>query len=181
MATKYVRALPYTTGNPANELPLITKFMYEFMGYCVNGTSSLTTPGGFPSVTYTGGGLPPNFLDGNPTTTVNFSTTATSGGTLPLGQIFANSNGFPTQGVLNVTSSNGVQTVYFFGNNGSSFTSVSGGTGTLSVGGAITLLTNLITTVSGSTVLPIGTITVASTAGFPSTGTLLVTSSAGTQ
>jgi hypothetical protein len=64
MANKYVRALPYTTGNPSNENAFILKFMYEFWGYCVNGGTSLNTPGGFPTVTYTGGGLSVNLIEG---------------------------------------------------------------------------------------------------------------------
>jgi len=64
MATKFIRALPYTTGNPSNENAFILKFMYEFWGYCINGGASLNTPGGFPSVSYIGGGLGVNFTEG---------------------------------------------------------------------------------------------------------------------
>lgn len=65
MANKYVRALPYITASTSNENAVILKFMYEFWGYCINGGSSLTSPGGFPSTTFTGGGLPSGFTEGS--------------------------------------------------------------------------------------------------------------------
>lgn len=65
MATKFVRALPYTTGAPPKEVPLLLRLFYEFWGYCINGTASLTTPGGFPSnPSGNPSTLPANFLEG---------------------------------------------------------------------------------------------------------------------
>jgi hypothetical protein len=49
MAKKYLRALQYTTGTNGRDVPIFMRLCYEFWGYCVNGTASLTTPGGMPT------------------------------------------------------------------------------------------------------------------------------------
>lgn len=61
MARKYLRALQYTTGTNGRDIPIFMKLCYEFWGYCVNGTSSLTTPGGMPT---TPTSAPTGFFEG---------------------------------------------------------------------------------------------------------------------
>lgn len=52
MAFKFVRALDWTGQADAIDcFSGVIRFMYEFWGYCVNGTSALTTPGGVPTST----------------------------------------------------------------------------------------------------------------------------------
>ena len=61
MATKYLRGLQYTTATNGRDIPIFMKLCYEFWGYCVNGTSSLTTPGGMPTTPTSG---PAGFFEG---------------------------------------------------------------------------------------------------------------------
>lgn len=61
MARKYLRGLPYTTSTNGRDIPIFLRLCYEFWGYCVNGTSSLTTPGGMPTTPTSG---PANFFEG---------------------------------------------------------------------------------------------------------------------
>jgi len=61
MARKYLRGLQYTTGTNGRDIPIFMRFCYEFWGYCVNGTSALTTPGGMPT---TPTSAPTNFFEG---------------------------------------------------------------------------------------------------------------------
>lgn len=64
MAMKLLRALSYTCGpSQVREGPQVLKFMYEFWGYCVNGTAALTTPGGLAATTPSN--LPAGFLEGS--------------------------------------------------------------------------------------------------------------------
>jgi hypothetical protein len=147
MANKYMRALPYITGgnftNP-NENALVLKFMYEFWGYCVNGTSALTTPGGFPLVSYTGGGLPGNFTEGNP------SNTLASNYTLPTANIAVNSaSGFPVTGTLLI---NGTQFVTYTGISGNTFTGCVGGSGSVTTGESVVGLIYLGSGTDGATI-----------------------------
>lgn len=52
MAFKFVRALDFTGQTIADDCwQACIRFVYEFWGYCINGTSALTTPGGMPSAT----------------------------------------------------------------------------------------------------------------------------------
>lgn len=52
MAFKFVRGLDFTGQTIADDCwQACIRFIYEFWGYCINGTSSLTTPGGMPSAT----------------------------------------------------------------------------------------------------------------------------------
>lgn len=62
MAKKYLRALPYTTSTNGRDIPILLKLCYEFWGYCVNGTSSLTSPGGMPTASTSG---PAGFFEGS--------------------------------------------------------------------------------------------------------------------
>lgn len=61
MARKYLRGLQYTTGTNGRDIPIFMRLCYEFWGYCVNGTSSLTTPGGMPTTPTSG---PAGFFEG---------------------------------------------------------------------------------------------------------------------
>lgn len=61
MARKYLRGLQYITGTNGRDIPIFMRFCYEFWGYCVNGTSSLTTPGGMPTSPTSG---PVGFFEG---------------------------------------------------------------------------------------------------------------------
>lgn len=61
MARKYLRALQYTTSTNGRDIPIFMRLCYEFWGYCVNGTASLTTPGGMPA---TPTSAPAGFFEG---------------------------------------------------------------------------------------------------------------------
>lgn len=62
MARKYLRGLQYTTGANGRDIPIFMRITYEFWGYCLNGTSSLTTPGGMPT---TPTSAPAGFFEGS--------------------------------------------------------------------------------------------------------------------
>ncbi len=61
MARKYLRGLSYTTSTNGRDISIFMRLLYEFWGYCVNGTSSLTVPGGMPATPTSG---PANFFEG---------------------------------------------------------------------------------------------------------------------
>lgn len=61
MARKYLRGLSYTTSTNGRDTSIFMRLLYEFWGYCVNGTSSLTVPGGMPTTPTNG---PANFFEG---------------------------------------------------------------------------------------------------------------------
>ena len=148
MANKYMRGLPYTTVffSPAhtNESALNLKLIYEFWGYCVNGGSSLTVPGGFPSVSYTGGGIPANFTEGNP------SDTLASNYTLPTANIAVNNaSAFPLNGTLLI---NGNQFVNYTGVSGNTFTGCTGGSGAVTTGESVVGLVFLGSGTDGATI-----------------------------
>lgn len=64
MAMKICRALQYVTATSSqHENAQVLKLMYEFWGYCVNGTAALTTPGGLAATTPST--LPAGFLEGS--------------------------------------------------------------------------------------------------------------------
>lgn len=113
--------------------------------------------------------------------TTTFNLVATNGtASLPQATLTVfSTTGFSTPtGSLLIQSSAGTQTVTYTNTTGTSFTGVSGGTGTIVTGG-IVAQTNASTTIaagSNNVALPIGTINVASTTGFPSSGTLRVVS-----
>lgn len=62
MARKYLRGLQYTTSTTGKDIPIFMRVCYEFWGYCVNGTASLTTPGGMPTTPTSG---PTGFFEGS--------------------------------------------------------------------------------------------------------------------
>jgi hypothetical protein len=120
-----------------------------------------------------------------PNTTI---TAASNGQVLPQATInVASTVNFPVAGILRITTSAGVQTVYYTGLTPTSFTGCAGGTGTMSTGGTVTVLATLpgtnttIDVASNGQVLPQATINVASTVGFPYSGTIYVVTSAGVQ
>jgi hypothetical protein len=163
MATKFMRALPYNTGSVvANENALVLKFMYEFWGYCVNGTSSLNTPGGFAS-SYLGSpvsynNLPAGFTETNP------STTLSSGYTLPVSTIaVASTSGFPLAGTLII---NGNQTVTYTNISGNTFTGCTGGSGTVTTGNPVVGQIYLASGSDGSTITGSSTFTAQSSTPF---------------
>lgn len=64
MAKKFIRGLTYDTGIGLGSLARAVyslKFIYEFWGFCINGSSSLTVPGGMPT---TPTNMPSNFTGG---------------------------------------------------------------------------------------------------------------------
>ncbi len=61
MSRKYLRGLQYTSGTNGRDIAIFMRICYEFWGYCVNGTSSLTVPGGMPT---TPTSAPTNFFEG---------------------------------------------------------------------------------------------------------------------
>jgi len=138
MANKFVRGLIFTGGivgggNSGAGPVFAFKFMYEFFGFCCNGTSSLNTPGGFASTT------PSNF----PANFTGIATTIAAGSngvSLPQGTInVASTTNFPTSGTIFVYTSTGTQTVAYTGlNAGTQFTGCTGGTGTMSTGNNVT-------------------------------------------
>lgn len=142
MATKFMRSLVFTgtsNGSPKATYPL--KLIYEFWGFCINGTASLSVPGGFATTTPFGGGLPGDFQGAATTIAV-----ASNGATLPTGTInVLSTTGFPTSGTINVYSSTGTQVVTYTGGGGggTTFTGCTGGTGTLTTGNNVTSSTLL--------------------------------------
>jgi hypothetical protein len=63
MGMKFIRGMIYPNANSGGRgIPWRTKWIYEFWGFCVNGTSSLTVPGGFAPVN--GVNYPANFTGG---------------------------------------------------------------------------------------------------------------------
>lgn len=60
---KFIRGMIYANANSGGRgIPWRTKWMYEFWGFCVNGTASTTVPGGFAAVN--GVNYPANFTGG---------------------------------------------------------------------------------------------------------------------
>jgi len=63
MGMKFIRGMIYPNVNAGGRsIPWHMKWDYEFWGFCVNGTSSLTVPGGFASLN--GTNFPANFTAG---------------------------------------------------------------------------------------------------------------------
>lgn len=135
MANKFCRTLIFigTTNNaPKATFPL--KAIYEFWGHVINGTASLTTPGGFAATTPFGGGLPGDFR-GLFTTIAG----ASNGQTLPQAVIaVASTSGFATSGTIYIFTTTGTQTVAYTGISGNTFTGCTGGTGVMSTGNNVT-------------------------------------------
>lgn len=135
MATKFCRTLIFTgTTNGAPKATYPLKAIYEFWGYAINGTASLTTPGGFAATTPFGGGLPGDF-QGLFTTIAG----ASNGQTLPQTVIaVASTTGFATSGTIYIYTTTGTQTVTYTNIAGNTFTGCSGGTGVMSTGNTVT-------------------------------------------
>lgn len=135
MATKFCRSLIFlgTTNNaPKATFPL--KAIYEFWGHVINGTASLTSPGGFAATTPFGGGLPGDFR--GLFTTVG---AGSNGATLPQAVIaVASTTGFATTGTIYIYTTTGTQTVSYTGISGNTFTGCTGGTGVMSTGNNVT-------------------------------------------
>lgn len=132
---------------------------------CTGGTGSIT--GGSPIVA----GVATTIAAGSnglslPQATINVASTNTASTTiaagsnnirLPQGTInVASTTGFPTSGIIFVTTSVGVQTVAYTGTTGTTFTGCTGGTGLMTTGGSVR-------------------------AGFAPSGTVFVTTGAGVQ
>ena len=176
MATKFVRALNFTTGSSTARITYPLKLMYEFWGFCVNGGNSLVAPMGFA---------------GNTTIAVG-----SNGATLPTGTInVVSTNAFTSSGTAWVQSTTGTHLISYTGKTATTLTGCTGGTGSLatgnvvvstaSFGGSLPISFNgnqtIIASGSNGVALPQSTINVVSTTGFPSTGTIFVFTSAGTQ
>lgn len=116
---------------------------------------------------------------GAPSTTV---AAGSNGAILPQSTInVASTTGFPTVGIIYVTTSAGIQTVTYTGVTGTTFTGCSGGTGTMSTGGGVGGGVATIAAGSNGASLPQSTINVGSATGFPASGILLVFTSGGYQ
>lgn len=62
MAKKFIRGLAYPiVSDVSGSVSFSMKILYEFWGFCINGTSSLTNPGGMPT---TPTNMPVNFTGG---------------------------------------------------------------------------------------------------------------------
>src|SRR6185369_13119732 len=135
MATKFCRSLIFTgTTNGAPKATYPLKAIYEFWGYVINGTASLTTPGGFAATTPFGGGLPADF-QGLFTTIAG----ASNGQTLPQAVIaLASTTNLATSGTVYIATTTGTQTVTYTGISGNNITGCSGGTGVMSTGNIVT-------------------------------------------
>jgi hypothetical protein len=98
----------------------------------------------------------------SPSTTIS---AASNGQTLPQATINVVSTAtFPVSGTIEVTTSSGAQIVTYTGTTATSFTGCSGGIGTMSTGGAVSLIQTL----------PQATIFVESTFGFPRSGRIQI-------
>lgn len=133
MALKFCRSLLYDTGVSAvAKVSHAMKFMYEFWGFCINGTASLTSPGGFAATT-------PSTMPGNFNGVATTIAVGSNGATLPQATInVVSTTGFPTSGTIFVFTSLGTQTVTYTNTTGTTFTGCSGGLGTMSTGGNVT-------------------------------------------
>jgi hypothetical protein len=135
MATKFCRTLIFTgTTNGAPKATYPLKAIYEFWGYSINGTASLTVPGGFATTTPFGGGLPGDFQGLFTTIAVG-----SNGQTLPQAVIaVASTTGFAASGTIYVFTTLGTQTVTYTNIVGNTFTGCSGGAGVMSTGNNVT-------------------------------------------
>jgi hypothetical protein len=150
-----------TTGTAVSPIVVTTTAPHGFTtGQTVNimGVAGNTNANGMFSITVTGattfslsglagvtgGGLYYGSALGTTTGNGNFGATIAAGSNgvvLPTGTINVNTTvGFDPSGTIFVTTSNGVQTVTYTSTNGSQFLGCTGGTGTMSTGGAVTRL-----------------------------------------
>lgn len=114
------------------------------------------------------------------TATISLQSVSVAGTTLPVGS----TTGFPTSGKIFIETANGNTELTYTGTTATSFTGVTGGTGSLPGGSLIVPAPVVASTTLQSAVSPGGgTLTVAAngTAGFPSAGSLLLTNGATTQ
>jgi len=161
----------------------------QFTG-CTGGTGNITAGSGVATLPFTATG----------SVTSTAITSASNGLSLPQSTInVVSTAGFPSSGIIFVTSSNGVQAVVYTGTSGGTqFTGCSGGSGTLFTNALVSsTLANTpddfiptdTTTVPSTTIavasngqsLPQSTINVGSTAGFSTFGSIYVTTSGGPQ
>lgn len=123
---------PSASFGQGRDTPWRLKWFTEFWGFCVNGTSSLTVPGGLAA--NNGTNMPGNFM-GAATTIASGS----NGAALPQTTInVASTTGFPTSGTIYVYTTGGTQTVTYTGTNTTQFTGCSGGVGTMVTGNNVT-------------------------------------------
>lgn len=176
MATKFVRNLVFTSGSATARMSYFLKMMYEFIGFCVFGGTSIGTPG-FGA------------LAGSTTIAV-----ASNGVALPTGTInVVSTAAAPTSGTIFVHTSTGTHAVAYTGKGATTFTGCTGGTGTMSTGNVVNSFaatsvpgntlgcTTIIASGSNGQSLPQATINVVSTTTFPTSGTIFVYTSLGTQ
>jgi hypothetical protein len=135
MVDHFVRSLIYNTGVTNNaKMSAIMKMMFEFWGFAINGTSSLTNPGGFAATT-------PSTMPGNFNGVLTTIAGGSNGQTLPQAAIAVNSTtGFPAgPGTIYIFTSTGTQIVsYTSTSGGNTFTGCSGGTGVMTTGKNVT-------------------------------------------
>lgn len=134
MVDHFVRSLIYNTGTAnAAKIAAAMKMMYEFWGFCINGSSSLTVPGGFASTT-------PSTMPGNFNGLLTTIAAGSNGQTLPQTAIAVNSTAnFPASGTIYVYTSTGTQIVTYTGTSGgNTFTGCLGGTGLMTTGNNVT-------------------------------------------
>lgn len=134
MVDHFVRSLIYNTGTAnAAKISATMKMMFEFWGFCINGSASLTNPGGFASTT-------PSTMPGNFNGLLTTIAGGSNGQTLPQTAIaVASTAGFPASGTIYVYTSTGTQIVtYTSTSGGNTFTGCAGGTGVMTTGNNVT-------------------------------------------
>lgn len=86
------------------------------------------------------GGISPLLVGSTVTVVSTTIASGSNGASLPQATInVVSTAGFPTSGIVNVTSSTGSQIITYTGVTGTSFTGCTGGTGTMSTGGFVSL------------------------------------------
>lgn len=134
MVDKFVRGIIYNTGVVNNaKMSALQKMVFEFWGFCINGTASLTNPGGFAATT-------PSTYPGTFNGILTSIAGPSNGQTLPQTVIAVNSvAGFATGGgTIFVFTSTGTQTVTYTGISGNTFTGCAGGSGVMTTGNNVT-------------------------------------------
>lgn len=134
MVDHFVRSLIYNTGTTNNaHMSHIMKMIYEFWGFAINGTSSLTNPGGFAATT-------PSTMPGNFNGILTTIAGGSNGQTLPQTVIaVANTTGFAAGGgTIYIFTSTGTQIVTYTSISGNNFQGCAGGTGVMTTGNNVT-------------------------------------------
>ena len=148
------------SGSSGVSLPQTILYTTSSAPFPSSGTILVNTASGQQTVTYTG-----KFTE---------STTMSVTASLPTSPItVVSTSGFPTSGRAYVLTTTGYNVLSYTGRTATTFTGVTGGTGSAQINNPVHLCTT-IAAGSNNVALPTSTINVVSTSGFPSSGKLIV-------